>query len=95
MAVTTLPSLSSTYLLSAADQTTGLGKHPLFRRAPRMETFTILITGSDVQALQEPEAGLIKAADSYYLGGSDYTVSGAIAQQIFNAGYGRWLTEVA
>jgi len=95
MAVTALPSLSSTYLLSAADQSTGLGKHPLFRRAPRMESYTILIADGVVSASTLPTTDEVKAADTVFLGGSDYTVSGAVAQQIYNAGFGRWLTEVA
>jgi hypothetical protein len=60
-----------------------------------MESYTILIADGVVSASTLPTTDEVKAADTVFLGGSDYTVSGAVAQQIYNAGFGRWLTEVA
>lgn len=94
MPVLSLPNINSSYRLVAVEETPGLGKHPLFSRAKRRESYTVWITGRVVNASTYPMTDDLKAADAVYSGGSDHIVSGAVAQQIYNAGYGSWLTEV-
>ena len=95
MPVNTLPNIASSYRLVAVEEVPGLGRHPLFSRTKRRESYTVFITGGVVEASTLPTTEELKAADQVFLGGSDHIISGAVAQQIYNAGYGSWLTEVA
>lgn len=94
MPVLSLPNINSSYRLVAVEEVPGLGQHPLFRRAKRRESYTVLITNGVVSATTLPTTEELKAADTVFLGGSDHIVSGAVAQQIYNAGYGAWLSVV-
>lgn len=94
MPVNTLPNVNSTYLLVAVEEVPGLGRHPLLRRAKRRESYTVWIKSGVVYASSLPLNDDLRAADQVFLGGSDHTVSGTVAQQIFNAGFGSWLTLV-
>ena len=95
MAVTSLPDIASSYRLVAVEEVPGLGQHPLFRRAKRRESYTLWIDNGVVSASTLPLTDDLKAADLVFSGGSDHIVSGAVAQQIYNAGFGEWLTLVA
>lgn len=94
MAVNSLPNINSSYRLVAVEEVPGLGQHPLFRRAKRRESYTVWITNGVVSASTLPLNDDLRSADMAFSGGSDHIVSGAVAQQIYNAGFGEWLTLV-
>jgi hypothetical protein len=94
MALTSPPVLGQSYFLSAWDWTTGLGYHYPLSQFRRTDTYTIMIKDNVVDVQQLPLDELFKEQDAVYRGGSDYTVDYNTALLIYNAGYGRWLTEL-
>jgi len=95
MALTSPPIVGKTYLLSAADEVIGLSLYdPLFARGIRMETYTILFNDGVVSAEILPVDEWLGQADKYFRGGSDYVIEYDDALAIYDAGFGRWLTEV-
>lgn len=55
---------------------------------------SLLVTGTVVTENQTPSQDDLAAADYYFLGGHEYTVSDQQAQVLINAGYGSYLTQI-
>lgn len=94
MAVDVRPVAGQQFVLAAADEQVGLGRHPLFQRGAYMQGVTVLVTGSSVEAVLEPLDERVRDADFAFTDGREYVVDYEVAQLIFDAGFGRWLTLV-
>ena len=55
---------------------------------------TLLVTGTSVAENRTPSQDDLADADTYYLGGHNYTIDDAAAQILIDAGYGDYLTPV-
>ena len=55
---------------------------------------SLLINGTTVTATQTPSQDDLAAANYYYLGGHEYTISDYEANVLINAGYGDYVTPV-
>ena len=55
---------------------------------------SLLINGTTVTATQTPSQDDLAAANYYYLGGHEYTISDYEANVLINAGYGSYVTPV-
>ena len=55
---------------------------------------SLLVTGTVVTENQTPSQDDLAAADYYFLGGHEYTISDQQAQVLINAGYGSYLTQL-
>jgi hypothetical protein len=67
--------------------------NPYITDVPR--GYSLLVTGTTVTEIQTPSQDQLAAADYYFLGGHEYTVSQGQATVLTNAGYGDYLTPVA
>lgn len=56
---------------------------------------TLIVNGTTVTESRYPYQDDLAAADYYYLGGHNYTISDAEAQILINAGYSEYLTQVS
>jgi hypothetical protein len=66
--------------------------NPFLTDIPRGYTF--IVNGTTVTTEQTPSQDTLAAADSYYLGGAEYTISDAQAQIFIDAGYGSYVTQL-
>jgi hypothetical protein len=55
---------------------------------------SLLVTGTVVTENMTPSQDDLAAADYYFLGGHEYTVSDTQAQVLIDAGYGDYLTQL-
>lgn len=56
---------------------------------------TLIVNGTTVTESRYPYQDDLAAADAYYLGGHNYTLTDAQAQILINAGYSDYLTKVS
>lgn len=66
--------------------------NPLFRYYKIRRGVTILVTGSQVRAVQYPSQEDVANADRAYLGGHVYTIPAVDVPVLAAAGYGAYLT---
>jgi hypothetical protein len=66
--------------------------NPFLTDIPRGYTF--IVNGTTVTTEETPSQDTLAAADSYYLGGAEYTISDAQAQIFIDAGYGSYVTQL-
>ena len=66
--------------------------NPFMTDIPRAYTF--IVNGTTVTTEQTPSQDTLAAADSYYLGGAEYTISDSEAQIFIDAGYSSYLTQL-
>ena len=66
--------------------------NPFLTDIPRGYTF--IVNGTTVTVEQTPSQDTLAAADSYYLGGTESTISDSEAQIFIDAGYGDYLTQL-
>lgn len=55
---------------------------------------SLLVNGTTVTATQTPSQDDLAAANYYYLGGHQYTISNYEANILINAGYGSYVTAI-
>tara|TARA_R110000822_G_scaffold284795_3_gene406216 strand:+ start:79 stop:402 length:324 start_codon:yes stop_codon:yes gene_type:complete len=55
---------------------------------------SLLVNGTDVTESRTPTQDNLSDADTYYLGGHEYTLTDAAAQILIDAGYSEYLTLV-
>lgn len=66
--------------------------NPFLTDIPR--GISLLVSGTTVTENMTPSQDDLAAADYYFLGGHEYTVSDEQAQVLTNAGYGSYLTQI-
>lgn len=66
--------------------------NPFLTDIPR--GISLLVTGTVVTENMTPSQDDLAAADYYFLGGHEYTVSDTQAQVLIDAGYGDYLTQI-
>lgn len=55
---------------------------------------TLMVTGTTVTQNQTPSQDDLNAADYYFLGGANYTITDAQAAILIAAGYSEWVTPI-
>lgn len=55
---------------------------------------TLMVTGTTVTENMTPSQDDLNAADYYFLGGANYTITDAQAAILIAAGYSEWVTPI-
>ena len=66
--------------------------NPFITDIPR--AYTLIVNGTTVTEVQTPYQDDLANADTYYLGGHNYTLTDAEAQILIDAGYGDYLEPI-
>jgi hypothetical protein len=71
---------------------TGPPRHRLWDRVSFDVGYSLIIAGSRINLVVNPDPADIEAADYAFIGGHKYVISEAVAIILQNAGYARWIT---